>query len=447
MNEVKTHWNDPYQLAPALPLGEDLEDLRDLANDVITGSKDLEAKLAPETAEAVGDKLRIINSLFSNQIEGYYTTYLEIEKRLGQVEKDRVVVPISADKYATELGSAHVKAEAEVVHLLAEHPHGNVSHPDFVRHIHRKFYSELPPEHQFTHSAGGFTEYPVMPGEFRDGPVHLSMAGGDSLPVGPETTPDLVANMNAFGQIFDPDVFRGGEAKMIAAATGHAKLAWLHPFRDGNGRTIRLYTGLFMARCGVNCSNLWSLSRGLAESKGRYFTGLRISNPSPADKQGRLTFQSENTAAWCNIFLTLCKEQIAFMDKQLMLHTVNGRIDRFAETELGTLLGKHKTDAGRTLRAVFASGHLERQEVYSGVLGGHGERTAQGIIAELLKGGYLKSSSPRAALTLGLPPDALQAYFPRVYSESIMQAQEKASAATVAPKKPRGAGSGFDLGG
>ncbi len=297
MSENELTWNNPYQLAPALPVGEDLEDLRDLASEVISGAIGLEARLAPETAEALGERLRILNSLFSNQIEGYSTTYSEIEDRLGQAQQDPADVPISDDKYAVELGAAHVKAEAALVRLLAQHPRCNVSHPDFIRDIHFKFYSELPPELQYTHSPGGFARYPVKPGEFRDAPVYLSMGGGGLAPIGPKTIPDLVANMDAFGQIFDPDAFRGGEARMIAAAAGHAKLAWLHPFRDGNGRTIRLYTSLFMARCNVNRLNLWSLSRGLAESKGRYFTGLRFTNPSPNPvNPDQLTFQSEVTS-------------------------------------------------------------------------------------------------------------------------------------------------------
>ncbi len=446
MSENETTWSDPYQLAPALPVGEDLEDLRDLASDVITGAIGLEAKLAPETAEALGERLRILNSLFSNQIEGYSTTYSEIEDRLGQAQQDSVGLSISSNKYAVELGAAHVKAEAELVRLLAQHPRCNVSHPNYIRDIHLKFYSELPPGLQYTHSPGCFARYPVRPGEFRDAPVYLSMGGGGLSPIGPKTIPDLVANMDAFGQIFDPDAFRGGEARLIAAAAGHAKLAWLHPFRDGNGRTIRLYTSLFMARCNVNRSNLWSLSRGLAEHKGRYFTGLRFTNPSPNPViQDRITFQSDNIAAGCNIFLTICKEQIAFMEQQLMRDTVNARIEYFAETRLGTLFDKNKTDAGRVLRAAFSYGRLERQEVYGGILGGLGERTARGIISGLLKAGYLKSDSPRSALTIGFPPEALRGYFPGVFNEAIMQAQKASQAAPVAPKKVRSSDSGFDL--
>lgn len=446
MSENETTWSNPYQLAPALPVGEDLEDLRDLASDVITGAIGLEAKLAPETAEALGERLRILNSLFSNQIEGYDTTYSGIVDRLGQAQQDPVGLSISGGKYAVELGAAHVKAEAELVRLLAQHPRCNVSHPDFIRDIHLKFYSELPPELQYTHSPGGFARYPVKPGEFRDAPVYLSMGGGGLAPIGPKTISDLVANMDAFGQIFGPDAFRGGEARMIAAAAGHAKLAWLHPFRDGNGRTIRLYTSLFMARCNVNRSNLWSLSRGLAEHKGRYFTGLRFTNPSPDPvRRGQLIFQSENIAAGCSIFLTICKEQVVFMEQQLTRRTVNARIEHFAETRLGTPFGKHKTDAGRVLRAVFSYGRLERQEVYGGVLGGLGDRTARGIIAGLLKAGYLKSDSPRSALTIGFPPDALQGYFPGVFSEAIMQAQKARQPAPATPKRVRSSDSGFDL--
>lgn len=446
MSENETNWSNPYRLAPALPVGDDLEDLRDLASDVITGAIILEARLAPETAEALGERLRILNSLYSNQIEGYHTTYSEIEDRLGQAQQDPVGLSISADKYAAALGAAHVKAEATLVRLLAQHPRCNVSHPDFIRGIHLKFYSELPPELQYTHSPGGFARYPVRPGEFRDAPVYLSLGGGGITPIGPKTFLDLVANMDVFGQIFDPDAFRGDEARMIAAAAGHAKLALLHPFRNGNGRTIRLYTSLFMARCNVNRSNLWSLSRGLVEHKDRYFRGLRVTNtrPDPVNPN-LLSPQSENVAAGCDLFLTICKEQIAFMEQQLMRDTVKTRIEHFAETRLGTLFGNMKTAAGRVLREVYSYGRLERQEVYRGILGGLAERTARGIIAGLLKAGYLKSDSPRAALTIGFPPETLQGYFPGVFNEAIMQAQKASQRAPATPKRMRSSDSGFDL--
>lgn len=408
------NWTDPFRLAPALPEGKDMDELRDLAQDVLLDSRDLEAKLAPETALAIGDKLRILNSLYSNKIEGQVSTYGDIERGL---KRDFSLIP--KERYTQELGAAHVMVERNLMRLVVEQPEGNVSHPDFIRHIHRSFFAELPPEHQYTHEEKGFTNRLVMPGVFRDHRVGVSGPYGATL-LGPETRKELEANLSAFGKLYDPAKFKGGEAKMVAAAAAHLKLAWLHPFSDGNGRTVRLHTTFFMARCGVNRANLWSLSRGLSENRKDYMMDLLQGDPQPTpEDRNKIEFMSKNVAGFCEGFLGICKEQISFMRDQLKLHTVGENIDRYADIHLGEQFSSHKGEAGRLLRAVYASGKLERHEAYS-VLGSLNERTRQTIINGLVNEGLLESKTHRAALTIGLPAKALEAYFPKMCTKEVM---------------------------
>jgi hypothetical protein len=57
---------------PARQMGE----LKDMAQDVITASATLDGRIADQTARALGDRLRYLNSYHSNLIEGHKTSIL-----------------------------------------------------------------------------------------------------------------------------------------------------------------------------------------------------------------------------------------------------------------------------------------------------------------------------------------------------------------------------------
>jgi len=73
------------QLLPLMPDPDDLGDLKDMAQDVIDASARLEGRVAIETAQVLGDNLRLINSYHSNLIEGHKTTIPEIENALNKM--------------------------------------------------------------------------------------------------------------------------------------------------------------------------------------------------------------------------------------------------------------------------------------------------------------------------------------------------------------------------
>lgn len=437
---------DPFRLAPALPEGEDMEGLRDLAQDVLLEARGLEDKVAPETASAIGEKLRDINCHYSNKIEGQHTTCADIERGLR-----RDFSPIPEERYRQELGAAHVNVEREIMRLVAAQPDGNVSHPEFIKYIHREFFKNLPPEHQYTHEHGAFTSRLVMPGVFRDHRVGVTGPMGGTM-LGPGTRKEIEANVARFAALYHHAAFRGGEARIVAAAASHLKLAWLHPFSDGNGRTVRLHTTAFMARCGINRANLWSLSRGLSQNRSQYMLDLLQGDPQPTkDDPKKVEFMSSNVAGFCEGFLGICKEQIETMRGQLKLHTVGENIDRFIAQNLKGQFGNHAGEAARLVRAVYASGKLERAEAYT-LLGSLNERTRQSIISGLVKEGLLETKTHKAALTIGLPNAALGEYFPNIWTKEVLgnlntkdKNQQKPTQEVKQSPASRRGDSGFDL--
>ncbi|MDY6953819.1 MAG: hypothetical protein SWE60_20110, partial [Thermodesulfobacteriota bacterium] len=96
----------PHNLFPILPGKGSMGRLKDMAQEIISASAGLEGRVAAETALVLGDRLRLINSYYSNLIEGHRTTIPDIEAAL---RKDFHQDP--EKQYAQELCAAHVETE------------------------------------------------------------------------------------------------------------------------------------------------------------------------------------------------------------------------------------------------------------------------------------------------------------------------------------------------
>ncbi|MBX3227370.1 MAG: Fic family protein [Labilithrix sp.] len=80
--------------------------------------------------------------------------------------------------------------------------------------------------------------------------------------------------------------------QVIAAAASHHRLAWIHPFLDGNGRVVRLFTHAWLKRLLLDGHGLWSISRGLARRRSEYFRYLQEADEprrGALDGRGALT--------------------------------------------------------------------------------------------------------------------------------------------------------------
>ena len=66
-------WSRPA-LTPILPGKKLIGPLKDMATEVATASAGLEKSIAGVTARTLGERLRLINSYYSNLIEGHKTT-------------------------------------------------------------------------------------------------------------------------------------------------------------------------------------------------------------------------------------------------------------------------------------------------------------------------------------------------------------------------------------
>jgi len=399
-------WSRPA-LTPILPGKKLIGPLKDMATEVATASAGLENSIARVTARTLGERLRLINSYYSNLIEGHKTTIPEIEAALASRFVDK-----PERRYAQELCAAHVLTEREFMALLEREPSLDICNADVLSRLHATFYSHLPADHLTTHHAGGFTGIPVMPGTLRDGEVSVD----GQTQHGPSAA-ELPRQMTIYRDVFTPSAFHGDE-KLIAAAISHHRLTWLHPFRDGNGRISRLHTGLYLARININQCNLWSLSRGFSRNKDGYMLNLRATD-SPEHVNAQAFFDEALTADFCRFFFEICLDQISFMRNLLRLEEIDRRIEWLVQTTIMTREKDLAPEADRLLRAVFREGMVPRGRIPEIV--GMTERTARRrVTAPLERLHLLTSETPKGPVALGMPGEALPFLFPSLFDPSVI---------------------------
>lgn len=111
--------------------------------------------------------------------------------------------------------------------------------------------------------------YAAGAGRFRQKQVFLAISGeGRQVyePPSAELVPDLVRELAEFAQQHSCDT-----PAPVLAALVHVRLAGVHPFSDGNGRTARVLSSLAMYRCGFTRPEFTSLEEWWGAHKGDYY--------------------------------------------------------------------------------------------------------------------------------------------------------------------------------
>lgn len=342
--------------------------------------------------------LRWMNCYYSNLIEGHKTEPRAIERALrADFSKD----PVKRDNQ--KLSQAHVEVESLMVQRL-EDSTVDIYEPDFIRWLHREFYERLPEAMCHAKTREGST-YRIVPGEYRSFMVDV----GRHTPPHFETLPEF---MRRFCQFYGGDSIYATE-RLIAVAAAHHRLGWVHPFGDGNGRVMRLYSHAMLVRHGLDGAGLWSLSRGLARFRRRYFDSLeRADQVRQGDLDGRGNLTDHGLADFCVFFLETMLDQIEFMTERLDLPSLRLRIEQFFQLEM-THLGKDAEYLMRVVRALVDEGEFQRARVQT--LTGRKETFCRRIIRIGLDEGLIESPGPKGILRIAFPTKVLDGYFPKLF--------------------------------
>lgn len=394
------------QMEPLYPAHA--EKLEDVAREVIAVSGKLEGRLAAPTLAGIRSLLRVVNSYYSNLIEGHSTHPIDIERAMRR--------DYSADQDKRDLqieSQIHIEVQEELAKRLVEEPDLNVASPELLRWIHDRFYSRMPERLRWVKSDNQEKEW-VEAGVFRN----RSVVVGVHIPPKAEA---LDRFLERFASSYDP-AKQHGVWPLIALAAGHHRLMWIHPFLDGNGRVARLFTDAYFLRSQITGYGLWNVSRGLARGRENYRAHLAAADaPREGDLDGRGNLSDRTMTEFCGFFLEVCLDQAKYMDSLLALNGFIGRLEKYVHLR-GSGMAPGPTAARAialraevvpVLREVAIEGEIARGEVFR--LIGMSERSGRDILSGLLEEGLLISDSPRGPVRLGFPAHAAGFWFPELY--------------------------------
>ena len=397
-------YDHPTQMEPLLPGEHRLGPLLEQAHDLIRRSDRLAGLCQPGALGGLRRLLRAMNSYYSNKIEGQHTLPLEIEQAL------RNDYAQDADKARRQrLALAHMATEAQLETLWPQWDSARIWSPQTVQDIHQDLFARLPVADRVLPPAdSGGASAELKPGDLRTQEVSV---GRHAAPAAAQLSAFLTRWSQVYGQV------RRGEMQVLAMAAAHQRLAWIHPFRDGNGRVARLHSHLVLGHLGLS-NGLWSPLRGFARTQDAYYAHLAAADePRAGDLDGRGNLSERALEQWMAYTLGVCLDQVDFMSRTLALDDMKDRMAACLAYEEQVVKQGVRREALRALHYLFATqGELDRADFKA--LLGLGERLATAQVSALLKRGLLESDTPYGKLRLGVPQHALRFYFPRLWPEA-----------------------------
>lgn len=272
--------------------------------------------------------LRQVNCYYSNRIEGNPTHPKELLKAQAPQTGASSNATATRSRAVQEL-LAHLEVQLRLE--KRQTTAADITKVEFIKDLHRSFYQGLPEDQLHIKNQadedvldGDGQPLLVVPGEFRN---HAVIVGSHEPPPAAELNSymDWLQKSYALEKIH-------GTNRVIAAAALHHRLAWIHPFLDGNGRVIRLLTDCYMRHSGFGGYGLWSITRGFARDTQAYYNAL-----AQADKirqgmtDGRGVLSDGGLTHFTKYFIDTALDQISYFSELLEPRKLNLRIDIYFE--------------------------------------------------------------------------------------------------------------------
>ncbi len=316
--------------------------LAKLADDVRRLAGALGRDLPSPTVAALADVVAIADAQHSNAIEGRAA--------------DAGTVALALDGGMPPVRDVHALETRALVWTRAvldgQHRKGLLPPPAtaaFVSSVHASFLGCAPPaSRRMPTTEGGVRE--VVPGAFRSSPLD-DVSVGSHVPPSSDRVGDFMSH-------FESRYATAGRRRIgdvVAIPCAHHRLAFIHPFPDGNGRVARLMSHAMGLAAGIGGQGLWSLSRALGTAKGAlgYKRMLDATDaPRQGDRDGRGNLSEAALVAFCEWWLRAVKAEIRFAATMADADRLASRVDRVLQS-----LG-HGADARRFALDAMRAGTL-----------------------------------------------------------------------------------------
>ncbi len=396
-------YKTPDAMTPFFPTKNELE-LREMAGKIIKLSSRLGGMLHPFVQQAIARLVEPMNSYYSNLIEGHFTHPLDIERAL---KKNYSKNP---DKKALQLeNEAHVKVNRFIKKIISEGKK-NITEVEYLCLIHEMFYKNLPDTFTSIKTLEG-KELKLIPGKLRTSEVKV---GHHVAPAA-----EFLHNfMELFSERYSPEKIGDLNNRIIALAASHHRLAWIHPFADGNGRVVRLFSEAYAIVLGIDANGLWSLSRGLSRNREKYYETLANADKGRwNDYDGKGNLSDRFLSEFCQFILETIIDQLEFMIDLLELEKLNERLEKMCH--LFVSRGEFEKEYFYILSEAIYKGKVGRGDLIR--ITGKSENTARAMMNDLLKKELLKNEFDglRSPLLINFPIKYAPYLFPKLYPENI----------------------------
>ena len=246
------------------------------------------------------DIFHMLESLSSARIEGNHTTladYVESKIEHQATPNDQI-----AEITNIEAAMKYVEDVIAPNNQITEH---------LIRELHAITVNEL------------IREGDKTPGAYRTGPVHIS--GATHLPPLATEVPFYMQELVAFVNNDD-----SAKYDLMKVALAHHRFGWIHPFGNGNGRVVRLFTYALLIKYGFNVTTGGGILNPTAvfcNDRNKYYEMLSLADNGNAD----------SLEQWCTYVLEGILSELKKIDqlneydwlkKKILLPALQIAIDR-----------------------------------------------------------------------------------------------------------------------
>ena len=147
-------------------------------------------------------------------------------------------------------------------------------------------------------------EYTYLEGQYRSVPVHIINSKGETVFTPPHVNTiksnmaELIDWMNNFKDLHP----------VIAAGIVHYEFVRIHPFIDGNGRTGRILTALYLHTREFDANRMFTLDEYYDKNRASYYAAL-----NSVDEK------TQDMTQWLNYFIEGFKQSILKIKDQILL--------------------------------------------------------------------------------------------------------------------------------
>lgn len=172
----------------------------------------------------------------------------------------------------------------------------------FISELHKIVVADLP----FIGGEGDQT-----PGNYRK--IAVKISGSDHVTPEPVRVPDYMDELIQFVDENDNTKY-----DLLKIAIAHHRFSWIHPFSNGNGRTVRMLTYAMLVKYGfnVNKGRILNPAAVFCSNRDDYYKFLSIAD------QG----DDSSILEWCNYVFIGLQEEIAKIDMLLEYDTLKSQI-------------------------------------------------------------------------------------------------------------------------